>query len=275
MRDALDRQLTALARAEGSTRPVALVRIGLALLLWSRFADELQPFTALGPAWLALGAAFYGATTWMLLGYRARLATAATAVVVWIMVFAVGRSGAMFSWTHHHTTLLAYAVALLALTPCGGSLSLDRWLAVRAAERAGTAPPPERGPLWAVPLLGVLLSTVYFWGAIDKCTVGFLSGARLELIWMDVYAGSDFVPTGPVHLAFAAASIAVTALEFVLAFGLWVGRWQRWLVPVGLATHAAFYLLLPQVYTFSCTMALLYLAFLDPGAVSRTLDRLL
>jgi hypothetical protein len=273
LRDRLNDGLTAAMAREGSTRAVSLMRIGLAMLLWARWANELQPFTAAGPGWLLLGAAFYVTTAAMLIGWRARLATASAAAVVWVMVFAVGRSGAMFSWTHHHTTLLAYAVALLALTPCGGTLSVDRWLEVRRAERQGRPPPPDRGPLWAVPLLGVLVSTVYLWGAVDKLTVGFLSGARLEQIWVHTYATSDFFPAGVVHAAFAAAAVGVTALEVVLAVGLWWRRWHGWLMPLGIATHAAFYLLLPQVYTFSLTMVLLYLAFLDPDDVAREVDR--
>lgn len=275
----LDRRITAALTREGSTRPAGLLRIGLALLLWSRWANELQPFTAVeagrvSVAWLALGAAFYVATAWMLSGYRARLGTAAAAVVTWVMVFAVGRSGVVFAWTHHHTTLLALATAILALTPCGGSFSVDRWLAVRASARAGAPPPPERGPVWAVPLLGVLLTTVYVWGAWDKTNAPFLSGARLEQIWIFQYASSDFAPSPAVHALFVAASIGVTLLEYVLAFGLWSRRLRPVLVPVGLVLHASFYLLLPLVNTFSTTMTLLYLAFYDPDDVHAAVDAL-
>lgn len=274
---ALDRAITRALTAEGSTRAAGLLRIGLALLLWSRWANELQPFTAVDAGqvsvgWLALGAAFYVSTAWMLSGYRARLGTASAAVVTAAMVFGVGRSGTVFAWTHHHTTLLALATALLALTPCGGSFSVDRWRAVRAAIRDGRPPPPERGPVWAVPLLGVLLSTVYFWGAWDKTNAAFLSGARLEQIWIFQYASSDFAPSPAVHALFVAASVGVTLLEYVLAFGLWSRRLRPALVPVGLLLHASFYLLLPLVNTFSTTMALLYLAFYDPQEVHDAVD---
>ena len=158
------------------------------------------------------------------------------------MVFAVGRSGAMFSWTHHHTTLLAYAVAMLALTPCGNSLSLDRFLAVGRARRADRPPPSDRGPLWAVPLLGVLTSTVYLWGAVDKLTIGFLSGARLEQIFIATYATSDFVPSSVVHAIFVVGAVGITVLEVVLAVGLWRRSWHPWLMPTGIAVHAVFYL---------------------------------
>lgn len=269
-----DAAFTAAMGREASTRAAGLLRIGLALLLFCRFGDQLQPFTGTSPGWLALGAAFYLSAAWMLVGWHARLGTLAAAAVAWVLVFGVGRSGVMFEWTHHHTTLLAYAVALCALTPCGGSFSVDRWLAVRAAAAERRPPPPERGPVWAVPLFGVLVSTVYLWGTIDKVTVAFLSGARLEQIGMSVYGSSDFVATGALHALFSAAAVGVTVLEIVLAVGLWSTRARRVLVPIGIVLHAAFYLLLPLVQTFSFTMMLLYLGFYDPDDVHDAIDAL-
>ncbi len=64
-----------IATGEGSTRPVALVRIGVALILWSRFGSDLGPYMRHTWSWLALGLSFYASTTLMLLGFRTRLAT--------------------------------------------------------------------------------------------------------------------------------------------------------------------------------------------------------
>ena len=95
-------------------------------------------------------------------------------------------------WTHHHTYLLAVAALLIALTPCGRSYSVDRYLAVMRAGHAGLPPPAERGNLWGLRLIVVQLSVLYFFSAFDKTSYAFLSGARLEQIFLWYYAGSDY-----------------------------------------------------------------------------------
>ncbi|WAS97287.1 hypothetical protein [Nannocystis punicea] len=62
--------------------------------------------------------------------------------------------------------------------------------------------------------------------------------------------------------------MAVVAPELAPALGVWRARWHRRLLPLGVAFHAALYVLLP-VHTFSATMVLLYLAAIDPDAVAR------
>lgn len=260
--------------AEGSTRAVGLMRILFPLIAWARFADELLPFRDQSPERLALSLAFFASTTWMLIGWQARTGTAACAATLVSMVYGLGRNGGVEPWTHHHTTVLADAVVLLALTPNGGSFSLDRWLEVRDARRAGRPPPPERGALWAVPLIGLLVASVYFWSAVDKTTIGFLTGQRLEQIWVAIWWGSDWPDRPGFRALFAAMAVVVVALEYLLPFGLWSRRLQPWLIPIGITLHALFYTLLP-VGTFSVTMVACYLAFLDPQVVHRVIDELL
>ena len=57
------------------------------------------------------------------------------------------------------------------------------------------------------------------------------------------------------------------------ATGLWFRPALRWLIPIGMGFHAILYIFLP-VGTYTLNMWLLYLAFLDPDAVHRMLDRL-
>jgi hypothetical protein len=266
--------LLAAMEREGSTRAMALVRIGLVLLAWSRWANELLPFRDLTPDRLLLSLAFFVTTAWMLVGWHGRAATASAAAVISAIVFWFGRVQGVEDWVHHHTTLIAYAFVFVALTPNSTSLSVDRWLAVRRARRLGLPPPPERGPLWATHLLALQLSTVYFWSAWDKTSMGFLSGFRLEQIFIEVWWVSDWWPPSSVRAAFAVAAVSVVLLEYFLAFALWVRRWHWLLVPLGMALHAAFYICIP-VNTFSLTMGLLYLAYLDPDEVHRIIDDLL
>ena len=106
---------------------------------------------------------------------------------------------------------------------------------------------------------------------MDKTSYAFLSGARIEAIFLWYYAGSDY-PAGLAWLA-TIVSFAVVALEYCLAFGLPFRRTRRYLVVPGLAFHSIIYLSLP-VYTFSATMALLYLAYFDADAIDKIIARL-
>jgi hypothetical protein len=258
--------------AEGSTRAVGLLRVLLVLIAWARWGEELLPYHDLSGSRLLLSLAFYATTAWMLVGWYGRLATASAAGVLLLLVYGWGRQGGVEDWAHHHTTVLANAAAFLALTPNSASFSVDRWLSVRRARALGLPPPPERGPLWAMNLVALQVSTVYFWSAVDKTSWAFLSGARLEQIFVEVWWHSDWRAPALVHGLFAAASIAVVALEYLLPFGLWAPRVRGPLLVVGLAMHAVFYVLIP-VSTFTVTMAAMYLAFLDPGDVHRFVDR--
>ncbi len=246
---------------EGSTRAAALMRIGVALLLWARFAGDLTPHEHIG-AW-PIAIAFYLSTTGMLLGLFTRWSTAAAGLTLLYMVYIAGH--ARFEpWTHHHTTLLAHATALLALTPCGNSYSLDRWLDPSLE---------ERGPTWSTKLIAVQLSVLYLSTAYDKCSVAFLNGERLQHAFQTLYWGGDAVPWVGYAPLMAVSAVVVVALEFILPIGLWFRRAQPVLIPVGLALHAVIYLAVP-VGTFSLTMAVLYLAYLDADAVHAALDRI-
>ncbi|RWA66117.1 MAG: hypothetical protein EOQ28_28580 [Mesorhizobium sp.] len=256
---------------EGSSRSSALVRIGLAMLFWSRWAGELLLYRDQSPVGLLLAASFFVATVLLFVGYHSRIAAVWTGSIGLEMYSYFGHQLGREPWTHHHTYLLAVAALLIALTPCGRSYSLDRYLAVTRAERAGLPPPAERGNLWGLRLIVVQLSVLYFFAAFDKTNHAFLSGARIEAIFLWYYAGSDY-PAGLAWLA-AIVSSAVVALEYCLAFGLPFRAARRYLVLPGLAFHAIIYVTLP-VYTFSATMALLYLAYFDADAVGKVIARL-
>lgn len=256
---------------EGSSRSSALIRIGLAMLFWSRWSGELLLYRDQSPAGLFLAANFFVATMLLFIGYHSRAAAVWAGSVGLAMYYYFGFQLGREPWTHHHTYLLAVAALLIALTPCGRSYSLDRYLAVAHAARMGVPPPAERGNLWGLRLIVVQLSVLYFFAAFDKSNHAFLSGARIEQIFLWFYAGSDY----PAGLALPATivSFGVVALEYGLAFGLPFRATRRYLVLPGLAFHAIIYLTLP-VYTFSATMALLYLAYFDADAVDRVIARL-
>lgn len=266
-------RLVAWTGAEGSTLPMALIRIGLVFLLWARHGAELILPRVAGPGEVALSLLFFAATAAMLVGWRTRAATALAALVVATLYFGVGAALGRTAWIHHHHYLLMAATVLCALTPCGRSLSLDRWRALVAEARGGPPAPPERGPLLGLHLMRVQLSALYLWSALDKAGPAFLGGERLEQLLGWYYLGSD-VPLGTgLRIAAVAVALATVALELALALAPWWPRLRRIALPLGVVMHAAFYVVLP-VATFSATVVLLYLAALDPDAVTRVVARL-
>jgi hypothetical protein len=263
-------QLHQFLSTTGSTRTLGLLRISLAAILFARYGQEVAMFAVDDFAEAILGAAFFTLVALMLAGWRARATVALTAILLTIMYFHFGSQVGRMGWDHHHTYLLMVSVTILALTPCGKSFSLDRYLEVRRAQAAGQAPPPERGPLWAVKLFGLQLSAIYFWSAVDKSGSAFLSGERLEQVMIWHHAGR---PLAPILLSsvILTASIAVVAAEYFLTFAIHIKRLVTAALILGVGLHAVFYLLVP-VETFSVTMVALYLAVLDPGKVDRAVD---
>ncbi|MCP4809818.1 MAG: HTTM domain-containing protein [Proteobacteria bacterium] len=266
----LERALHAAVHNEGHTLVAALLRIGLPLLLWARFASELHPMRHVGEwEWWLVAALFYGITPLMFIGLWSRLTTALTGAVLLWMYFGMGIEGGHEPWTHHHVYALVAPVVLLAFTPCGRSLSVDRWLALRRDDAK-----PERADLWALRLIAFQVSMIYLWGAWDKCRMAFLGGDRLEQVAGYLYLGSDY-PDGPaLHVVLVALSVATVVLEYALAVLPWFRRTRLPILLLGAVFHAILYWTVP-VGTFTLTTILLYLAFFPPDAVAKLVKRLL
>lgn len=255
---------SALADYPGSTRSVALIRIGVALVAWAEWADDLD-LRSVG--WF-LSLLFYSTTGLMLVGFLSQIATFVASVAMWVALSTV--PGAM----HHHTYLMAMATTCLALTPCGRSFSVDRWLAVRAGRT-----PEERGNLWALRLICLQLSAVFFWGGYNKLTLGtkslqdgFLSGDRLEQTLLYYHSLPPHPPGWPSAL-FALLGSGVTFFELFVSVGLWLPKTRRWCILGCLIMTTSFQILL-SVGTFGFLAAVLYLSFVPPDRVHRLIDDL-
>lgn len=259
---------------ESSSRSSALIRIGLGFLIWARFANEQLPFKhAFG--WHTLFAvAFFLFTLLMVVGVFSRLSTFIAGLLTLWFYFYFGLVADVEPYRHHHTYWLGIATLFCALTPCGKSFSFDRWQAVRKAQADGVPPPTETGNLWGLRLIVIQLSLMYFWSAYDKMHFGFLDGDRLEAIFMYFYIGSNLEQWQAWLWLFAVAAWLVVILEFALAFGLPFERTRRYLIVPGLLLHLAFYVMLP-VYTYSATIILLYLAYLDADKVHQFIDEMM
>ncbi len=259
---------------EGSTRPAGLLRIALAFLIWVRFADELAFYAAGNLIAVGFAVPFFLATASMLVGFRAQLATGITAVLLGLIYFGAGYGAGVTIWTGHHIYLLLSATALLAFAPCGASFSIDRLRAVLDAERAGRSPPPERAVLIVMRLIALQLVAVYFWGAVDKTTLSWISGERLQQVFWWQYSGRPLFGVLADDYVMIILSVAVLVSEYLIAPAILIRRFQPVAIPVAMMLHVMLYLFLP-VKTFSGTMILLYLAVIDADDTNRVIERLM
>jgi len=249
----------------GSTRSLALLRIALGLVVWAEYGREATLWEIGSLERQVWGVLLLPAAGAMVAGWRSAWSTGATAALLLVGYYGFGVAGGIKEpFVHAHTFLLMTGVVLLALSPCGRSLSVDRWLAVRRGDA-----PREEGFLFPLWLMRVQLSLVYLFGAFDKTHEAFLSGMRLRQIGM-YYLGSHEGVRIPLadELAFLAGTGTVV-LEYALAIGLWT-RARAVLIPLGMAFHFAIYLGMP-VASFSVLTIAWYLAYLDPERVHRAL----
>ena len=261
------------ADAQGSTRALGLMRIAIATIVFVRFANEVSLYQGDSLSFVLLGLAFFGLTSMMLVGFKAQAACTGVAITLMTMHFYMGKVHGYPGWSSHHIYILVVSVCLLALSPCSRSFSWDRYRALARAQDARDIP-PEHGDLWPQRLIALQLAALYFWAAVDKTNWSFLSGQRLEEAFIWSFTGRALEPLISLGAILAVLSIIVVVVEYFLAFAIFVRRWQAFVLPLGLALHAAFYVLLP-VNTYSATVMVLYLALLDPDAVHRFLDRMI
>ena len=127
-----------LFQGEASSRSSAILRMGLVALCWTRFATELMPHQHVHePEWLVLGTVFYLASLSLFVGLWSQASAAVLGLTLLSFRYLLGFNGGYEPFVHHHVHVLAMGVLFLTATPCGRSLSLDRWRALRR----GTAPP--------------------------------------------------------------------------------------------------------------------------------------
>lgn len=260
--------------ATGPTHSLALLRIAMAALSWCAWARELALHQRPGLLQAALGLVFLVSSLMMMAGFCTRAATAATAAVALVCCYVCGSFLRMADFAHHNQYLLACAMTWLALSPCGRVLSVDRLLATRRAARGGAPPAPVEGPLWALRLIALQVSAVYLWGAVDKLDPSFLAGVRMQHTFFTFYfAGGVPDSTWWIH-GCRLLAWTVVALEFALAFGLHVPRWQPVLMTAGLLFHGSLYWLV-EVGPFTAIVLCLYLSFVPPDRVRAALARML
>ncbi len=255
----------------GSTRGLALFRIGLGTLTLMQFSASFALYGS-SPDKGAWGLLVQACALAAILGWRARAATFATGLAVLGAYYYVGLvlGDSRYVIGRQNVYLQAWMSLLLSLTPCGRSYSVDRWLALR---KDASAAPPERGELWALHLLKIQVCAVYLWAAFEKLKAGYWSGDALIGTVMSLYFGSDYPPFPGMTGLLQAASVLTLALEPALAAGLLFARTRAAAIRIGVLFHLSLAVFLP-VGAFTMLMCLSFLLFLDQDRLHADIDAL-
>lgn len=270
----LRERFSTLINREESALPSALMRIGLVALVWDRWASDFLLYKADTPFhWLVYGS-FMVATPMLLVGFCTQFAAWWTAATMLTVFYGLGVVEGVESYTHHHTYLLTTFAALMPLLPSGKALSVDRWLLLRKAEQKGELLAPPTGATWAVPLIGLQLTSMYVWAAYDKCTWAFASGQRLHHIFQWYYGSADPIAIPGFEWMMTAAAVGTIAGELALAVFPWFARVRLPTLLFGVVFHGLLFVSLP-VGPFSATVWVMYLAYLPAVDVDNFVRRLL
>jgi len=182
-----------------------------------------------------------------------------------VAIFAIYVDHPLFGDEHlrsHHVMAQGLVCLYLALTPCDRAFVLGRPLSWS-----------RPGPLWGLHLMRLQLAVMYAGATWEKAYGGWMSGARMEQILMQVFTGSD-----PLAFPWRAMAVVVANGTVVVEGALCLAplvvrsdraRWTTYAVAVFF--HGMIYALTP-VSTFSATMAVWWLAVLPIEGV-RTLVR--
>jgi len=257
---------------EGSTRGFGLLRIATVIVVTQRLTYSWAPHQLdLSPMETLMSVIFWMSAFSSFVGWRTQASVFVFASAYSIIHFYYGK--VLGHGSLGNPAQPVQVLWLLVFMPCGRSFSLDRWFALRRARREGTVPPEERGPLFMRWGLVLHLVSLYLWAVYDKSDPEWFTGARLERIWMSHYGSSDDFLNygGALHGLSLVAAWASCAVELVLVIGLWFPRAYRFVIPLALAMHLAFWLIL-GVGPFSSMMMSVYLGVADPRGIHDFID---
>lgn len=256
-----------------SSRPLALVRIGVALAILLELPNSAKvlfqmddpgiirvpllpgtPAVNDGMAWVLIG--LWGFTAIALLaGWRTRRAAAALSVTLAAVLLLDQQ---LFS---NHLYLMVLLSGLLAVANSGAALSVDAW-------RAGEEAQVSRWPVW---LLQFQVAAVYAFASLAKLNPDFLSGSAVATSLRRV--GPLAVPDAWRSMEpMLVLAVMATCTEAFLAIALWSPRWRPTAFVVAFGLHVTLVLWFAPTYPliiFAVAMLPLLVLFLDaaPGRV--------
>lgn len=167
----------------------------------------------------------------------------------------------------NHVYLMVIVVGLLTLGKAGSCISFDSKFGRGALGI----------PKWPIELIKIQLSILYFFAAVAKINFSYLSGVTIR---PNVLAGwlmplPDALDRHEVFLLVALFSIA---LEFYLAFALWLPRHRKVAMSAGAVLHISFVLAFPAglilaLTIFALTIFAMYAQFIEPATWRRIVQR--
>ncbi|HEY4220714.1 MAG TPA: hypothetical protein VGO62_05210, partial [Myxococcota bacterium] len=226
------RAIDELTTTKASTRSLALVRIFFAPVLWTGYGADFPLWNILNgghgtphpeftvPWMLVAFPLYFVGTTLMFVGFQSRLGCVLTAAALAVIHLVIGRGHGYAHFSHHYNQLTFFTAVALAFSPCGASLSVDRWLAVRRARLVGAPLPAELAAQTARYALCVLSTSIYLFGAIDKMRAGFVDGAEVERLFAYYFLDAEMPHFAAFHPLMQLLALSIVALEVSLGIGL-------------------------------------------------------
>lgn len=185
-----------------------------------------------------------------MIGYETRVSGALLTVMIFLVI------GIDQQFYSNHLYLLGTVVALMTIAEAGNRYSID------ARRSAGESTVPR----WAVLLIMLQLTSVYFFAGVTKLNEGFLSGRVMERV---------FEPSMRERLerVIALDTLAPLAImtELCLAFAFWHSRTRLVALPVAFGFHVMNVAIMGRggmynLAVFALIMLSMMVVFFTPGA---------
>ncbi|MEX0834839.1 MAG: HTTM domain-containing protein, partial [Nitriliruptor sp.] len=220
--------------------------------LWGTDAAAITVVALLIPAGLAVA-----------VGLWTRVAT----VLSFVLLLSIGRRDPYMM--NSGDALLRHATLLLALTPAGAALSVDRWR--RHPDRAWEI--PHAAP-WGLRLLQLQLVFVYLFSSFEKLRgVPWLDGTALADAWRITDLARFGIPL-PVYDSLLMTNVltySTLVIEVALATLIWNRRARPYVLIAGVFLHLGIEATM-AVGFFSTVAVTLYLAFVPAETFERWIE---
>ncbi|MFC5947841.1 HTTM domain-containing protein [Pseudonocardia lutea] len=200
------------------------------------------------PVWTAVGLVMLAAAVFVVLGVRARPAAATVGICVLVLMWGAGYYG-------NGAFLLATMSILISFTRCDADLALR--------------PRRYADGVWAPPvyLMRAQITIVYFYAALGKLSLDFLSGNGLASWGVDSFLAPRFLLVLPV---LATMAVGAVATELFVAVALWFRRTRPVAIALGLLLHLCMIgwisdslIAVVELTCFAATTTGAYLLFVD------------
>ena len=188
--------------------------------------------------------------------------------VIWSYQFFVSQ----FSY-RHHIMLFLIVMTIFAFSRCDEHYSLKAYLRGPDSDR------PKRSIL-PIRMVQVLVTIIYFFGFSGKLNPSWFSGDIMLAFYDQGSIAGDFVTlldlffsiplfSGLMELFYRSLAWFTLVVEGGLVIGLWLPKWRRLSLALGLLLHLGIDLTM-NVSTFSFEMFAVYLAFILPESGQHT-----